>query len=111
MTTNSTTPAIQRAVKRHIRVSVVSAAVVLVLAVFSGLPTGVVVFAALALGAIVGGVAMHGFSERPAVQVLLGFTAFFVFMMLVLFRLGVSDKIPGTERGAFDSTSTIAETH
>lgn len=107
MTTKATEQEIRKAVRRHIGVSVAAALAIIVLVVFDGIPPMVVVGIALFVAVVVAGSSMHLFSERPAIQVLIGFTAFFVFMLISWSYEDFKDEIEGTAAGTYDGVSSV----
>ena len=98
---------IQKNVRRHIGVSFASAVAVLALVLLNGLPASVVVGAALVVVVVVAAVSLHVFSERPVIQALMGFTVFFVFMMMWLMHEAYHDEIEGTQRGTYDAPGAV----
>lgn len=107
MTASATDESVRKTVRRHIVVSLVAACAILGL-VMLNLPAKVVVGTAMVIAIVVAGTGMHLFSERPAIQVLIGFTAFFVFMLISWSYETFTDEIHGTVSTTYDAAAPVA---
>jgi uncharacterized membrane protein (DUF4010 family) len=94
-------------VRRHVGVSLAAAFAIGLLVVLQGLPPMVVVSAAIVTAVVVAGAAMHLFTERLAIQSLVAFTAFFVFMLVWWSYEAFTDKIEGTVPSTYDVPTTV----
>lgn len=106
MTANASEQQIQKTVRRHIAASIAAGCGILGLVVL-GLPSAAVIAGALVIALVVAGSAMHLFSERPSIQVLAAFTAFFVFMLVWWSYEALHDRIEGTEPATFDAVPAV----
>lgn len=97
---------IQKSLRRHITVSAIAFVSILAL-VLLDLSPFVVVTASIVIAVAMAGATMHVFSERVSIQLLFGFTAFFVFMLLSWSHEGLKDVIYGTTPGAYDTAAPV----
>lgn len=109
MTAKPTEQQVRATVRRHIGVSVAAGCVILALVFLDGLSPMVVVGAAVVVALVVAGTGMHLFSERPAIQVLIGFTVFFVFMLISWSYEAFTDKIEGTGSSSYGASAVHGE--